>query len=274
MNENDSEPFYDRHWSHADTAADPEIVAKGDLVLRLAPEGVRTVADIGCGDGYLTHRLAERFDVVAIDRSAVALRRVRVRAIQASADALPLPDRSVDMVFSSELLEHLPNALLAGAAAEFARVADRHLLLSVPHRETLRRRFVRCPRCRLEFHLDGHLQSFGPEALDRLFPGFERITTELAGPPEPPTHAPIEWLRQRACRHWFFWDGAQVTCPRCGETRFKKLKRGALRSAAERALDRVSARWSAWSGRGELPYWLIALYRRRPPSTPPVVLAT
>jgi SAM-dependent methyltransferase len=264
--DSDSEEFYDRHWAHADTAADPEIVAKGDLVLRLVPEGVRTVADVGCGDGYLTHRLAERFDVTALDRSAVALSRVRVRAIQASADALPLPDRAVDLVFSSELLEHLPGPLLSGAAREFERVADRYLLISVPHRETLRRRFVRCPSCRLEFHIDGHLQSFAPESLDALFPSFERIATELAGPPEPATRAPIEWLRQRACRRWFLWDGLQLTCPRCSETRFPKPARSPLHRAAERALDVVAARWNAWAGLGPLPYWLIALYRRRPSS--------
>jgi SAM-dependent methyltransferase len=267
--ETDSEAFYDRHWEGTETATDPHVVQKADRILRMIPPGVRSIADVGCGDGYLTHRLAERYEVTAIDRSAVALARARARAlrvsrvIQASADALPLADRAVDMAFSSEMLEHLPDDILGRAAVELERVADRYLFVTVPHRETLRRRFVRCPRCRLEFHVDGHLRSFDPASLDRLFPGFERIAIELAGPLEPPAYAPIEWLRQHVCRHWCLWDGLKVTCPRCAEAGFRKPGRNALHRGAERALDKAAALWSRRTGRQPLPYWLMAVYRRR-----------
>ena len=103
----DSPEFYDRHWEHADTARDPHVVAKGELVTRMIPEGIRTIVDVGCGDGYLTHKLAERWDVTGVDRSPVALQRLRCRAVQASADELPFEDRSFDMLFSSQMLEHL-----------------------------------------------------------------------------------------------------------------------------------------------------------------------
>ncbi|WP_156040563.1 class I SAM-dependent methyltransferase [Chondromyces apiculatus] len=262
--------FYDRHWEHTSTAADPHIVAKGDLVLRLVPAGVRTIVDIGCGDGYLTHRLAEHHQVTAVDRSQVALQRLRrLRApdlagvIEASADAIPLPDRAADLVFSSQMLEHLPEDVLRGAAREMQRLADRHLLVTVPHRETLRRRYARCSACGLEFHIDGHLHAFDAAALDRLFPDFERVHTEFAGPLEPPAYTSVEWLRQHLCRHWWMWDSLKIACPRCGETSLRKPRRGPLRRAAERGLDRFTEFWSRREGRVPEPYWIITLYRRK-----------
>ena len=263
------ETFYDRHWEHTDTAADPNIAAKGDLVLRLLPEGVRTLADVGCGDGYLTHRLSERCEVTAIDLSAVALERAKARAsrvarvIQASADAIPLPDGAVDLVFSSEMLEHLPAGVLQGAAVEMSRVAGRWLLLSVPHREGLRRRFAQCPRCRHEFHVYGHLHSFDAPALDRLFPAFERVATEITGPLETPFCDPIERVRQRVLGKWWLWDKLRLTCPACGETAFEKRRLGPLRRAAVRGLDAATAVWRVAAKRSPEPYWLVSLYRRR-----------
>src|SRR6185295_15492569 len=128
----DDPKFYDRHWEERDTSADPNVVAKAEVILRMAPEDARTVLDVGCGDGYLTRRLATRFEVTGVDRSAVALARVGLPTIQASADALPLPDRSFDMVFSSEMLEHLPDEVFARATRELARVARRYVFISVP----------------------------------------------------------------------------------------------------------------------------------------------
>lgn len=266
--QNGDEAFYDRHWEHTDTAADPHVVAKGDLVLRMIPEGVRTIADVGCGDGYLTGRLAERWEVIAVDRSAVALERARARAravrtIQASADALPLPDGAVDLLFSSQLLEHLPDGVLQRAAAEMARVAGRYLLISVPYRETLRRRFARCPRCRHEFNTYGHLHSFDAVALDRLFPSFERISTELAGPHEDPILVPLEWLRQHLGDQWNVWDDVPLSCPRCGETAFRRPRIGFMRRRVVWCIDGVTRLWRRAWDRASEPYWILSLYRRR-----------
>ncbi|WP_438019589.1 class I SAM-dependent methyltransferase [Sorangium sp. So ce315] len=260
---NDSEIFYDRLWQHTETAADPAIVAKGDLLLGMMPPGVRTVADVGCGDGYLTHRLAERYDVLAIDRSPVALARLRVRTLQASADALPLPDGAMDLVFSSQMLEHLPDQVLAGAAREFDRIAARYLLVSVPFRENLRRRFARCPRCGLEFNIYGHLQSFDAASLDRLFPRFERIATELAGPPELATSRRIERLRQRALGCWFLPQGVRVSCPGCGEADLAAPRVRLSQRVGRLVLDGATEAWRLASGERAQPYWIVALYRRR-----------
>ena len=89
------------------------------------------VADIGCGEGYLTieaSRWAAR--VIAIDRSDVVLKRARALAARrrvrnviwkrGELERLPLRDASVDVALLSQALHHAPDP--ARALAEAARV--------------------------------------------------------------------------------------------------------------------------------------------------------
>ena len=96
-----------------------------ELLATLVPRE-RLAVDAGCGDGYLTELLAQRFDEVwAVDHSperlAAARQRVtdgNVRFHQGEIDALPLPARSCDLVFLSFVLHHVPEI---GAALREAR---------------------------------------------------------------------------------------------------------------------------------------------------------
>jgi len=89
------------------------------------------VADIGCGEGYLTietARWARR--VVAIDRSAEVLARAKQLAARrkrsnitwkkGTLEKLPLPDATVDVALLSQALHHAPDP--ARALSEAARV--------------------------------------------------------------------------------------------------------------------------------------------------------
>jgi len=89
------------------------------------------VADIGCGEGYLTveaSRWASR--VMAVDRSALVLKRARALAARrrvrnviwkrGELEKLPLRDASVDVALLSQALHHAPDP--ARALAEAARV--------------------------------------------------------------------------------------------------------------------------------------------------------
>lgn len=89
------------------------------------------VADLGCGEGYLSieaARWAKR--VIAIDRSADVLARAkelaarrRVRNVtwkRGEIERVPLPDASVDVALLSQALHHATNP--AAALAEAARV--------------------------------------------------------------------------------------------------------------------------------------------------------
>lgn len=71
------------------------------------------VLDIACGQGYGSRALLDggAADVVGVDvcEEAVAIAREKyhVNAILGSATAIPLPDRSVDVVVSMETIEHI-----------------------------------------------------------------------------------------------------------------------------------------------------------------------
>lgn len=259
----DNPSFYDKHWEQTDTSTDPHIVAKADLLVSMVPDDVRTIVDVGCGDGFITHRLAERWDVTGIDRSAVAISKLRCRAIEASADALPLPDQSVDLLHSSQMLEHLPDGVYERAIAEMDRVASLWLLISVPYREQIVRRIALCPQCGLEFNTEGHLRSFDEAGIDQAFPAFERIRMELVGPPEKPSYAALEHARHKIAKRWHVWKGSKIRCPQCGETNFKVLDRNAFHKFVDKVLDRATAVANLWNGRKPEPYWIIALMRRR-----------
>lgn len=74
----------------------------------LLPVGARTVLDLGAGTGKLTQRLVARgLDVVAVEPShemREELTRVlpAVRVLAGSAEQIPLPDRSVDVVLVAQ----------------------------------------------------------------------------------------------------------------------------------------------------------------------------
>jgi SAM-dependent methyltransferase len=99
------------------------------------------ILDIGCGDGAATALLARRapaHTVVGADWSVQALEPARERGLtvlRAGIDApgLPLPDRSLDVVVFSEVIEHLVDT--DAALEEIVRVLrpGGSLLLSTPN---------------------------------------------------------------------------------------------------------------------------------------------
>jgi 2-polyprenyl-3-methyl-5-hydroxy-6-metoxy-1,4-benzoquinol methylase len=99
-----------------------------------------SVLDTGCGEGFVTERLAQRLPqahVVGVDvadpRLHAEWRRREGRNLsfrEASVYSVPYPDNSFELVCALEVLEHLERP--REALSELARVASRTLLLSVP----------------------------------------------------------------------------------------------------------------------------------------------
>ncbi len=109
-----------------------------ELFVAAAPA---SVLDVGCGEGVLTAQWAEQLQsgrVVGLDLEDPKLqaewsirRRPNLQFMQARAERLPFSDGEFDLVAAIEALEHIPDA--EGTVAEMARVAQAHLLVSVPH---------------------------------------------------------------------------------------------------------------------------------------------
>ena len=100
----------------------------------------RSVLDVGCGEGVLTHKWAARIApgrVVGIDLEDPVIQ-AEWEQRQApnleykimKAENLPFADDEFDVATAIEVLEHVPDP--AHTVAEMARVAQRWLLVSVP----------------------------------------------------------------------------------------------------------------------------------------------
>ncbi len=141
------------------------------------------VADLGCGEGYLTIEIARwAHHVTAIDRSPAVLERARALAHRRHAtnitwkkgdlQAVPLPEASVDVVLFSQALHHAPDPSCAlGEAARILRPGGRLLLLD------LREHDEQWVRVRFG---DVHL-GFSDAALRALLEGagFEHVRTQV-----------------------------------------------------------------------------------------------
>jgi 2-polyprenyl-3-methyl-5-hydroxy-6-metoxy-1,4-benzoquinol methylase len=111
--------------------------ALDELFRQAAPQ---SVLDVGCGEGVLTARWADQLEagrVVGIDLEDPKLRAEWARRQLSNlefrsmpAENLPFAEGEFDLAAAIEVLEHVPDP--AHTVAEMARVARRHLLVSVP----------------------------------------------------------------------------------------------------------------------------------------------
>lgn len=111
--------------------------ALDDLIALADPD---SILDVGCGEGVVTEHWAQRTEadrVVGLDLEEPGLRahwagraRPSLEFVAGHAQALPAARDEFDLVSAIELLEHVaePRAVLE----EMARVARRHVLVSVP----------------------------------------------------------------------------------------------------------------------------------------------
>ena len=109
-----------------------------ELFWQAAPE---SILDVGCGEGVLTSKWAQRLEsgrVVGIDLEDPKLAaewaargrpNLEFRTVEAT--KLPFAADEFDLAAAIEVLEHVPEP--EQTVAEMARVARRHLLVSVPH---------------------------------------------------------------------------------------------------------------------------------------------
>ncbi len=112
--------------------------ALDELFARADP---RSLLDVGCGEGVLVHRWAQRLGetrrVVGIDLEEESIqagwserRAPNLEYRVMLAESLPFADGEFDLATAIEVLEHVPEP--EHTLSEMARCAERHLLVSVP----------------------------------------------------------------------------------------------------------------------------------------------
>ena len=144
----------------------------------------RSLLDVGCGEGVLVHRWAERLGekrVVGIDLEEESLQagwsrrqapNLEYRTMQAG--DLPFAANEFDLASAIEVLEHVPDP--ERTLAEMARCAERHLLVSVP-REPLWRTLnvARGAYIAQLGNTPGHLNHWSRRSFERLLSRYGQV---------------------------------------------------------------------------------------------------
>jgi ubiquinone/menaquinone biosynthesis C-methylase UbiE len=113
-------PDYDSRRYALINRWDPAHLEKVDRLLDF--ENGNRVLEVGCGQGHLTKRLADRgIDITGIDANPNAPEVAESdRVLHMSAEELDFEDESFDIILSIHAIEHIPP--LGQALAEMARV--------------------------------------------------------------------------------------------------------------------------------------------------------
>jgi ubiquinone/menaquinone biosynthesis C-methylase UbiE len=185
--------FYESFW--ADAPEDPEPWAwerRRALLLGEARAGER-VLDLGCGAGRFVRALAEAgSEPVGVEIAEAALERARRNAPGADLrllepdGSLPLEHRSVDLVWCSEVLEHVAD--VAGQLVEVRRVLrpGGRLLVTVPFHGRVQGALIALTRFEAHFDpLGQHLRFFTRRSLATTLDAarFEAVDVRAWGGP-------------------------------------------------------------------------------------------
>ena len=202
----------------------------------------------GCGNGAVTNRLVNRWDVLGCDLSAAAMQHVLAPTLVVDLAAIPLADHAFDLVLASDVVEHLPDSIYHLALSELARVARKYVLVAVPYEELLCAAEVTCPECNHHYHAHLHQRSYGiSDVLNLLGPEFGVRAIHLSG--ERWGYSDPSLVHARQVITGLDYPFEDAVCPVCG------TRRGVVHQTLDtllvaRRFDAMQAMLSAW---GALP---------------------
>ena len=168
----------DAIWEALPADAAPERLAERRAFLLAHVHAGETVLDLGCGAGEFGAALTEAgAHPIGVDVAAEALRRAAARVpgldlrLWRDGEPLPLEDRSVDVVWAGEVIEHVAD--VAPWLSEVRRVLRPRgtLLLTTPHHGPLTLLGLALSPRRFDAHFEprsDHVRFFSPRTLRAL----------------------------------------------------------------------------------------------------------
>jgi SAM-dependent methyltransferase len=188
--------------------------ARTNDLMRLTPRGYSSVLDAGTRDGYYADLLAESFEsVTALDLLKPPKREGRISSVQGNLTNLPFRDRQFDVVFCTEVLEHVGE--IERACAELVRVVRHTVLIGVPYRQDIRLGRTTCTSCGKSSPPWGHVNCFDEARLTSLLRPLRAVDASFVGTDEERTNAFSCWLMDQAENPWGVYDQME-TCIHCG----------------------------------------------------------
>jgi ubiquinone/menaquinone biosynthesis C-methylase UbiE len=126
---------------------------------------VKSLADIGCGNGLFLNKILENHGskfkrICGVERSSAAIKHLKTESILASIESIPISDNEFEFVTCQEVIEHLPSSIYSKAIQELGRISSKYILISVPYNENLKYSAVNCPACSTVFNPEFHMRSY------------------------------------------------------------------------------------------------------------------
>ena len=147
----------------------PNAWLRYELIKDMFPPGISDVLEIGCGQGALGTRLAQRFNYLGVEPDqvswAIASKRIRAAGGRGEVRNIPvqdLGDERFDLVCAFEVLEHIEDDAAAVKEWSSRLRAPGWLLLSVPAHQD---------RYGPVDELVGHYRRYDPAAMTALLAG-------------------------------------------------------------------------------------------------------
>lgn len=188
----------------------PVEINRAKKVISLIPKDVKSILDIGCGNGIITNMIEKPY-VVGIDFAKIPLSRLKTDAIQASIDELPVKSAKFDLIILTEVLEHLNNETYNNAINEINRLNGKYLLITVPFNENVELSLCKCRDCGHLFNINHHYLKFNNK-FHEVFPEYELINSEFDSYRIPISEKIVKL--KHLCGVYLHSDNA--ICNRCG----------------------------------------------------------
>jgi SAM-dependent methyltransferase len=185
--------FYDEVWEVLPEGLEPPLYERRRAFLLSHVRPGDRVLDLGCGEGAFCGELARAgAEPIGMEIAPAALERARRRhpglrfELTAAHGPIPLEDSAVDVVWSSEVIEHVPDT--ARWLSEVRRVlrSGGRLLLTTPYHGPVKNLALALRGFERHFDpLGEHLRFYTPRSLRTLLDdfGFDDVAIRTAGGP-------------------------------------------------------------------------------------------
>jgi SAM-dependent methyltransferase len=234
---------------------------KIEIILNTIPVDVKTILDVGCGNGAITNVLGTRFDVTGLDRSDEALKSVQTKKVKAKSTSLPFGDNSFDLVFSSEMLEHISAEDFDKTIQEIKRTSAKYIMISVPNAENPEKSLIRCESCGYIYNRSYHFRGFTTNSLRILFSEYKLCTAKAFGKKVRYYNPILAKLKHKISPaiSWipYYWtplSKRNTTCPNCEHEFVYKYKFNLMALFCDVLNVIISPR---------KPYWLLEVFEQK-----------